>query len=239
MLSKNQQKNIRQLSRKKYRQESGLFVAEGEKLVHELLNSVWKADQIYSTEPLQQTPYTLVHLSEMKKISHLSSPSPILGVFHLPHYDSSAVNHQEFSLVLDNIADPGNLGTIIRLCDWFGVKNIFCSSNSVDCFNPKVVQSTMGSIARVRCHYVDLHTLIEDCDAKVFAATLDGSSHYKESFPSQGLLVMGSESHGISEALLEKIDHRITIPSFGGRGGAESLNVATATAILLGEIFRP
>lgn len=239
MLSKNQQKNIRQLSRKKYRQESGLFVAEGEKLVHELLNSGWKADQIYSTEPLHKTPHTLVHLSEMKKISHLSSASPILGVFHLPKYDSSVLDFREFSLVLDNIADPGNLGTIIRLCDWFGIKNLFCSSNSVDCFNPKVVQSTMGSIARVRCHYVDLLTLIDDCDAKVYAATLDGNSHYEESFPSQGLLVMGSESHGISGALLEKIDHRITIPSFDGQGGAESLNVASATAILLGEIFRP
>ena len=238
MLSKNQQKNIRQLSRKKHRQESGLFVAEGEKLVNDLLNSGWKADQIYSTEPIQQTHYTQVDFSEMKKISNLSSISPSLGVFRLPNYNSIAITHQEFSLVLDNISDPGNLGTIIRLCDWFGVKNLFCSTNSVDCFNPKVVQSTMGSIARVRCHYVDLHSLIDDCDAKVFAATLDGSSHYKESFPSQGLLVIGSESHGISEALLEKIDHRITIPSFGGRGGAQSLNVASATAILLGEIFR-
>jgi TrmH family RNA methyltransferase len=238
MLSKNQQKNIRQLSRKKHRQESGLFVAEGEKLVYDLLNSGWKADQIYSTEPIQQTPYTLISFSEMKKISHLSSASPILGVFYLPYYNSIEKTHKEFSLVLDNISDPGNLGTIIRLCDWFGIKNIFCSSNSVDCFNPKVVQSTMGSIARVRCHYVDLHTLIDDCDTKVFAATLDGSSHYRESFPSEGLLVMGSESHGISEALLEKIDHRITIPSFSRWGGAESLNVASATAILLSEIFR-
>ena len=131
------------------------------------------------------------------------------------------------------------MGTIIRLCDWFGIKNLYCSLNSVDCFNPKVVQSTMGSIARVRCHYVDILTLIENCENPVYAATLDGSSHYEESFPTQGLLVMGSESHGISDALLEKIDHRITIPSHNSGSGAESLNVAIASAILLGEIFRP
>ena len=239
MLSKNQLKNIRQLSRKKHRQESGLFVAEGEKLVLELLDSGWKADQIYTTMPIQKKNHIRIDSHVMKKISHLTSASTILGVFHLPQYDSNQIDQQEFSIVLDNVADPGNLGTIIRLCDWFGIKNLFCSANTVDCFNPKVVQSTMGSIARVRCHYVDILTLIDNCDAPVYAATLDGSSHYEESFPTQGLLVMGSESHGISDALLEKIDHRITIPSHNSGSGADSLNVAIASAILLGEIFRP
>lgn len=239
MLSKNQLKNIRQLSRKKYRQESGLFVAEGEKLVYELLGSGWKADRIYSTMVLPKTPHIKIDPSEMKQISHLASASPILGIFHLPKDDPPPTDHKGFSLVLDSISDPGNLGTIIRLCDWFGIKNLFCSTNTVDCFNPKVVQSTMGSIARVSCHYVDLLSLIENCSARLYAATLDGSPHYKESFPTDGLLVMGSESHGISNALLEKINNRITIPSQSDGSGAESLNVASATAILLGEIFRP
>ena len=238
MLSKNQQKLIRQLSQKKYRQQSGLFVAEGEKVVYELLDSGWRADQIYTTVPLQKTPHTLVDPSVIKKISHLSSSPPIIGVFHLPKYDNINTSHG-FSLALDSIADPGNLGTIIRLCDWFGIKNLFCSPNTVDCFNPKVVQSTMGSISRVQCHYVDLLSLIEQCDGKVYAASLNGSSHYQESFPSHGLLVMGSESHGISDKLLEKIENRITIPSYSVGRGAESLNVASATAILLSEIFRP
>ena len=239
MLSKNQLRNISKLSTKKNRQESGLFLAEGEKLVYELLDSGWKANNIFTTVPIQKINHIRIDSDQMKKISHLASASKILGVFHLPKYDSNHLDRQGFSLVLDNVADPGNMGTIIRLCDWFGIKNLFCSFNSVDCFNPKVVQSTMGSIARVRCHYVDILTLIENCETPVYAATLDGNSYYKESFPSHGLLVMGSESHGISDALLEKIDNRITIPSHNSGTGAESLNVAIASAILLGEIFRP
>lgn len=239
MLSKNQLKNIRKLTRKKYRQERGLFVAEGKKLVNELLDWGWKADQIYTTVPLPKTPHTIVDLSTLKKLSHMASSSPMLGIFHLPQYNNARIDSDGFSLILDGIADPGNLGTIIRLCDWFGIKNLFCSPNTVDCFNPKVIQSTMGSIARVRCHYIDLVSLIENCDSKVYAATLDGNSHYQESFSSNGLLVMGNESHGISDKLLKKIENRISIPSRNGDLGPESLNVASATAILLSEIFRP
>ena len=239
MLSKNQLRNISKLSTKKNRQESGLFLAEGEKLVYELLDSGWKANKIYTTVPIQKINHTRIDSNQMKKISHLASASKILGVFHIPKYDSNHKDHQGFSLVLDNVADPGNMGTIIRLCDWFGIKNLYCSLNSVDCFNPKVVQSTMGSIARVHCHYVDILRLIENSENPVYAATLDGNSYYKESFPTNGLLVMGSESHGISDALLEKIDNRITIPSHNSGAGVKSLNVAIASAILLGEIFRP
>ena len=239
MLSKNQQKLIRQLTRKKYRQETGLFVAEGEKLVNELLNSGWIADQIYTTVPLQKTPYTIVDPNVIKKISYLASSSPVLALFQLPEYNLDDIDIHGFSLVIDSISDPGNLGTIIRLCDWFGIKNIFCSPNTVDCFNPKVIQSTMGSIARVRCHYVDLLPVIENYDSMVYAATLDGNSHYQEFFTSNGLLVIGNESHGISDELLKKIENRVSIPSRPGNVGPESLNVATATAILLSEIFRP
>ena len=239
MLSKNQQKIIRQLSKKKHRKENGLFVAEGEKVVHELLTCGWKAEQIYSIDPIKNIPHTIVEPSELKKISNFSSVSPILGVFHLPDYDHNDNNDPGFSIALDNISDPGNLGTIIRLCDWFGIKKIFCSPNTVDCFNPKVVQSTMGSIARVQCHYVDLMELIENFHFEVYAAVLNGKSIYKESFSSNGLLLMGSESHGIGKSLLEKIKNQITIPNLSSNKGPESLNVSTATAIVLSEIFRP
>ena len=239
MLSKNQQKVIRRLSKKKFRQKSGLFVAEGEKLVYELLACGWKADQIYSINPLENVPHTLLKYSELKKISHLVSASPIIGIFHLPKNNHNNANEPGFSIALDNISDPGNLGTIIRLCDWFGIKNIYCSSNSVDCFNPKVVQSTMGSIARIHCHYVDLMELIENFDFDIYAATFGGKSIYRETFSPNGLLVMGSESHGIGKSLLEKINNQITIPSLSNTTGPESLNVATATAIVLSEIFRP
>ncbi|MDG1291068.1 MAG: RNA methyltransferase [Flavobacteriaceae bacterium] len=239
MLSKNQVKHIRQLSKKKYRQESRMFVAEGEKVVYELLDSGWKAEAIYAAREFKGIPHTMVHPSVLDKITHLSSASPLLGLFKIPQYDVPLDHKAGFSVALDSIADPGNLGTIIRLCHWFGIKDLFCSTNTVDCFNPKVIQSTMGSIARVRCHYLDLAPLVENYGSDVYATTLKGSSHYVQSFPSNGLLVMGSESHGISETLLKKIKKQITIPNLSQGTTAESLNVATATAILLNEIFRP
>ncbi len=239
MLSKNQVKHIRQLSKKKYRQEKGLFVAEGEKVVQELHVSGWKAVEIYATHSLKNISHTLVDQDTLDKMSNLASASPVLAIFHLPKYDTISLNPKGFSLALDSVADPGNLGTIIRLCDWFGIKDLFCSPNTVDCFNPKVVQSSMGSIVRVKCHYIDLASLIGVCDTEIYAATLEGNSHYEQSFPSNGLLVMGSESHGIDDNLLKKIKNHITIPAISEGTGAESLNVATATAILLNEIFRP
>jgi RNA methyltransferase, TrmH family len=239
MLSKNQLKHIRKLSKKKHRQEMGLFVAEGEKVVRELLDSGWKADEIYATHAPQDIPYTPIEQSLLNSISHLNTASPILAVFRIPKYDQTPTIGKHFSVALDNIADPGNLGTIIRLCDWFGIKDIFCSPNTVDCFNPKVVQSTMGSIARVQCHYTDLVSLVDHSETEVYAATLDGNSHYQQTFSSKGLLVMGSESHGIGDELLKKIRNRVTIPALSKDAGPESLNVANATAILLNEIFRP
>jgi len=239
MLSKNQVKHIRQLSKKKYRQETRMFVAEGEKVVRELLNSGWKAEAIYTSREFKDIPNTLVDPSVLDKISHLSSASPLLGLFNIPQYDAPLEYMAGFSLALDSIADPGNLGTIIRLCHWFGIKDIFCSPNTVDSFNPKVIQSTMGSIARVRCHYLDLVPLVENFGSEVYAATLTGNSHYEQSYPSNGLLVMGSESQGIGEALLKKIKKQITIPNLSQGTTPQSLNVATATAILLNEIFRP
>jgi len=237
MLSKNQQKHIRQLSKKKYRQETGLFVAEGEKTVFDLLDAGWKTDEIYATKGFKNIPYTKVDVVEMGKITHLSTPSPLLAVFYIPKYTSDLWIRGGFSLALDGVTDPGNLGTIIRLCDWFGVKNIFCSPNTVDCYNPKVIQSTMGSIARVTCQYTDLHQLVEHFGGEIFAATLDGISHYGQSFPTNGLLIMGSESHGIRKALESRVTEKITIPSVPN-SGAESLNVATATAIVLSEHAR-
>lgn len=239
MLSKNQQKLIRQLAQKKYRQQLGLFVAEGEKLVYELLQAGWKAQSVFTTVPFDPWEYTMVNPEQLNRATHLATASTVLGVFHLPEYPFDEPDLEAFSLVLDGIADPGNLGTIIRLCDWYGIRNIYCSSNTVDCFNPKVVQSTMGSIARVKCHYTDLEALVGRVRLPVFAAVLSGESHYKVPFPHAGLLVLGSESHGIRPELLQKNTNKITIkPRAQGEAHAESLNVATASAILLSEIFR-
>lgn len=239
MLSKNQRKHIRQLSQKKYRQQTGMFVAEGEKVVRELLDAGWNADSIYSSSPLKDISTTNVDQSELERISHFTSASRVLSIFHLPKIKTPKINYSQFSLVLEGVSDPGNLGTIIRLCDWYGIEDIYCSPNSVDCFNPKVVQSTMGSITRVSCHYLDLATLIDGFKGEVFAATLAGTAHYELTFPKSGLLVMGSESRGISSELLDKIENKVTIPRGMDGEGPESLNVANATAILLSEIFRP
>ena len=239
MLSKNEQKQIRLLGQKKHRLKSGLFIAEGDKVVRDLCGEGWKATIIFSSNPIDFAPYKLVDQNSLNKVSHLANASSVLAIFKIPQRPYPPMAGNAFSLALDSVSDPGNLGTIIRLCDWFGIKNLYCSPDSVDCFNPKVIQSTMGSIARVHCHYVDLNELLSNSSTTVYGATLDGKSHYEVPIRQSGILVMGSESHGISTGLLDKIDQCITIPSFAQGPHAESLNVATATAILLGEVFRP
>ena len=239
MLSKNEQKQIRLLGQKKHRSKLGFFIAEGEKIVQELVQEDFELDTIFSSKEIDFAPYRLIDQETLNKVSHLKAASSILAIFKIPGIISTEQVSDSFSLALDSVSDPGNLGTIIRLCDWFGIKNIYCSPDTVDCYNPKAIQSTMGSIARVNCHYVDLKNLIEQSKVPVYGATLDGSSHYDLSFGKKGILVMGSESHGISAQLLEKINQRVTIPANLPGKHAESLNVATATAILLAEISRP
>ena len=237
MLSKNELKQIRQLASKKYRSITGLFVAEGIKVVREFCDSGWKPQAVYSVNDLDFVSYTKVDQASLDKITHFSTASSVLAIFKLP--EQKEHSSDEFSVALDSISDPGNLGTIIRLCDWFGIKNIICSHDTVDCFNPKVVQSTMGSIARVKCYYCDLEAFLKNHAAPVYGACLEGTSFYTQDFDAKGVLVMGSESHGISPEIKKLLSEKITIPAASDGPHAESLNVAMATAIILGEIYRP
>ena len=237
MVSKNQRKQILQLKQKKYRLATGLFVAEGEKVVEELLSASWTCVSLFSIAPHFHPQSELVTVSEMKGITHFKSPSPVLGVFKLPF--SKKIIEENVTIAVDGINDPGNLGTIIRLCDWFGLSQLLCSKTSVDCFNPKVIQASMGSIVRVQCHYVeDLSEKLIELNKPIYGADLDGSSLYETNFETKASVVFGSESNGLSESVEQLLNHKVSIPNFKSGRGAESLNVAVAGAIFLSEIFR-
>lgn len=239
MVGKSQIKFIKSLQQKKYRNEHQLFVVEGKKTVQELMNSDFEVYKIYSTDLDFVEKYKsiseLIKLDDLKKISNLTTPNGYLGVFRMPK--SRKINFDDWIVVLDTISDPGNLGTIIRLCDWFGVKNIVCSTDTVDCYNPKVLQATMGSITRVQLSYLNLVDFLNSVKLPIYGALMDGLSVHKADFSNHGILVMGNEANGISDAILATITEKVTIKQFGQKT-TESLNVATATAILLHEIRR-
>ena len=240
MVSKNQIKLITSLQQKKYRNTNKLFFAEGVKVIQELLQSNFELEHLYSTvndfTEVSKAKKTLVDDNDLKKISALSTPNTCLAVFKIP----VEKNRIESGLILalDSIRDPGNLGTILRLCDWFGVDQLLCSKETVDIYNPKVVQATMGSIARVNVNYVDLNTFVAQTTLPVFGTFMGGENIYKTSLPQQGIIVMGNEANGISAALEKLIQNKLTIPRFGAIQKTESLNVATATAIVLSEFRR-
>ncbi len=233
-------KYIRSLQQKKYRTLHKRFVAEGFKTVKELLDSGWKPDVLLATEEgLSETlggPVEVIAERQMGQISALKNPNKVLGVFKMA--EPTEVTFTDWVLVLDRIRDPGNLGTIIRLCDWFGIPHLVCSPDSVDVFNPKVLQATMGSIARVNIVHRELNTFLESVPVPVFGAFMDGASIHETELPRCGVLLMGNEAHGIAEGLHSSIPNRLAIPQHGSPS-AESLNVATATAILLHEIRKP
>ncbi|AOW21644.1 TrmH family RNA methyltransferase [Urechidicola croceus] len=240
MLSKSQIKLITSLRQKKYRIQHNLFIAEGIKVVNELLNSNIKLETLYcTTDFLNDVLPNMVEIvteNELKKISGLKNPNQVLGLFKIP--TENEINYSEFTLALDDINDPGNLGTIIRLCDWFGIHQIVCSRNTVDCFNSKVVQSTMGSLSRISINYTDLKSFLANSDLPIYAAIMDGDNVYKTKLEKNAILVMGNEANGISQEILDLITNSIAIPRFGDMQQTESLNVATATAILLSEFNR-
>ena len=238
MVVKSQIKFIKNLQQKKYRNEHKLFVAEGIKLVRELLASDFEVYGIYTTDlGLLQDTDGVQHISEseLQKMSGLKSPNKILAVFHFPTERELEVT--DWVVVLDDVRDPGNLGTIIRLCDWFGIDQLVCSLNTVDCFNPKTLQATMGSVSRVNIIYTDVIQFLKKTSLPVYGAFMDGTTVYKEEFPKNGLLVMGNEANGVSAEVEALIAKKIAIPQFG-KSSTESLNVAMATAILLNEIRR-
>ncbi|WP_018909749.1 RNA methyltransferase [Prevotella veroralis] len=229
MISKNKIKLIRSLETKKGREKVGLFVAEGPKVVKDLLQAGFIAKEVFED------------IEDIKKISFLQHPQSMLGVFHLPTNRFKELSMNQLVLALDGVQDPGNLGTIIRVADWFGIKDIFCSLDTADCWNPKVVQATMGSIARVQLHYVDLNKMVESlpADYPIYATLLDGENIYKQELSHHGMIVMGNEGKGISPLLRTKINRKLYIPSYSSDGNtAESLNVAIATSIVCAEFRR-
>ncbi len=240
MVSKNQIKLINSLHQKKYRNTNKLFIVEGEKGIRELIGSSMKLYKLYTTEKglfeVPETHETEIDAATLKKISALKTPNKALALFYIP--ESKPLVYNEFSVVLDDIRDPGNLGTIIRLCDWFGVSQLICSLNTVDCYNPKVVQATMGSLSRVNIHYTDPHYFINKTELPVYGAVMNGKNIYEQILEQPSVLIMGNEANGISNALLKAVNKKITIPRFGRLKQTESLNVATATAILLSEFKR-
>ena len=239
MLSKSQIKLITSLKQKKYRQQYKLFVAEGKKTILELLQSNLKLHQLYTTTlefDVLDDLITQISDTELKKISFLKSPNTALAVFEIPN--ETSIDFSKLVVALDDVRDPGNLGTIIRLCDWFGVKDLICSYETVDCYNPKVIQASMGSITRVNVSYIDLKQVLQIQKTEVFGAFMDGENVYESKLSNSGILVLGNEANGISHDIESQVTKRISIPRFGELQATESLNVANATAILLSEFKR-
>ncbi|RZF62789.1 TrmH family RNA methyltransferase [Sphingobacterium corticibacterium] len=245
MLSKAQISLITSLQHKKFRKQHGLFIVEGVKSVLEFLSSDYQVHSLYTTAEArtkmgnlpQKLKCITITTAEIQKISVLTNPQGVLALVHLPTVESFdwALLRQQHNLLLDDIQDPGNLGTIIRTAEWFGINHIVCSMGTVDAFNPKVVQATMGSLARVKISYTPLAGFIDQSEMPTFGALLEGKSIYKTDFGNAGLIIMGNEGNGISDEIVEKIDHPITIPRIGQ---AESLNVAVASTIFCSEIAR-
>lgn len=235
MLSKNEVKYIQSLCHKKQRQEEGLFIAEGPKLINEILNSHYQVQQLYATPEWISKNKAIkqvleVTADELARISQLQTPNQVLALVKMKAAAEPDIKNQ-LALVLDGIQDPGNLGTIIRIADWFGITHIICSADTAELYNPKVIQATMGSFVRTHVWYVDLVTfLTQQKFATVYGTLLNGASIYQVEQPKAGLLIIGNEGKGIRDELMTFITHPITIPKIGG---AESLNAAVATGIVL------
>ena len=252
MLSKNQAKYIRSLTVAKFRKANGQFIAEGTKLVIELINSSLKVVTVFALPswiqehllPIEGRDFEIVEVTEreISMISSLTTPSAVLCIVKIPALIINPENiSQELVLMLDDIKDPGNMGTIIRTADWFGIKTIICSENCVDIYNPKVVQATMGSIARISIFYTQLFPFLANLPSGVivYGSMLDGDILIDKKLEKKGIIIIGNESRGISPELLPHITEKIKIPSFSDASGhAESLNASIATAIICYEFRR-
>lgn len=245
MLSKSQINLLKSLQQKKFRREQGLFIVEGHKSIIEFTNSAYPVEAVYYTSSFdskvlklsQKINYCEISVTELEKISSLKTPQDALAVVKIPHWP--VLQHEQlkgkFSLVLDGIQDPGNMGTIIRIADWFGIDHIICSEDTVDAYNPKVVQACMGSLARVKVHYTSLTEFLLKIKLPVFGALLDGANIYTTDFGKEGLIVMGNEGNGLRPEVQKMVNKAVTIPRIGR---AESLNVAIATALFCSETTR-
>lgn len=240
MVSKSQIKLITALHQKKYRQQQRRFIAEGVKVIGELLAAGWTLDHLYTTggdfASLSALERTVVSEADLQKMSALTTANTCLAVFHMT--DEKPADETGLVVALDDIRDPGNLGTIIRLCDWFGISQLVCSQETAERYNPKVVQATMGSMTRVAVNYVNLSEFLRQTKLPVFGTFMDGENIYRRELPANGIIVLGNEANGISTGVEALCSDRIAIPRFGEIQQTESLNVATATAIILSEFRR-
>lgn len=239
MLTNKHKKLVRSLAQKKQRDKQQAFIAEGPKVVAELLQAGFALQYLFCTDDslfTEQQPI-LVSQAELQALSQLTTANSCLAIFAIPQ--AKALPKSGLSVALDAIRDPGNLGTIIRLCDWFGISELICSQDCVDCYNPKVVQATMGSLARVNIHYTNLADYLSASTLPIYGAFMDGKSIYQEALAENAILVMGNEANGIRPETEVLINQRISIPRFGELQATESLNVASATAIILSEFRRP
>ena len=248
MISKPKIKLIASLSQKKFRDELGLFIAEGTKLVLDLApafrcvllvaNKEWLSEHtaIIADEVLE------VDDAELRKISNQKSPQGVLAVFEKAKYTFAMDDlNQKLSLALDDVQDPGNLGTILRIADWFGITDVFCSEHTADAYNPKTVQATMGALARVKVHFVNLPAFLKSCNGKlpIYGTFMDGENIYSKTLSQQGIIVMGNEGNGISAEIEKFVTERLLIPNYPiGQSTYESLNVLVATALVCGEFRR-
>ena len=236
MVTKNQINLIRKIKRKRTRREKKLFIVEGKKSIDEFLTSNYELYKIYSTHPNEFNSENIVNISssELSKLSSLKKPNKHIAIFH--HKDH-VLQKQNFYLLFDRINDPGNLGTIIRTCHWFGVDQIICSVDSVDCFNSKVVQSSMGSLSKVNVVYTDLIKFMKATNKKIIGTSLNSKSISDYSFQNfDGIIVFGSESNGISREIKKEINDYISIPRTVSNSSAESLNLSISVAIFLSKI---
>lgn len=239
MVSDKQIKIIKSLKLKKNRIKHNLFIAEGDKTILELITAGFNINSLYSiNRQIDGVKNSVIQLSkpELNKISNLSNPKNSLGVFEIPK--PKKINYNKLIIGLDNISDPGNLGTIIRLCDWFGVEDLICSFDTVDCYNPKVVQASMGSISRVNITYLDLQKTLENKSLKTYGTYMQGDSIFEIDEIKNGVILFGNEANGINPNLSKVIDKRLSIPRFGKLKKTESLNVANALSIVLSENSR-
>lgn len=239
MISKNRIRFIKSLEQKKIRQKEQLFIIEGEKMVLEAIQ--WIPKQIVSIYHTSDFEFNNDDLSfeieqiseqELKMISSLKTPNKTLAICKFLTLNPSI---SAFSIALDGIQDPGNLGTILRMADWFGISHVYCSNDTVDCYNSKVLQATMGAIFRVSVSYIDLHDFFSTNTKPIYGALLEGENLFNTQFEKEGIIFLGNEGNGIRESNKKNITYPITIPKYGE---AESLNVATAGAIILGSLFR-
>ena len=237
MITKNEIKFIRSLKIKKNRMKSKQFIVEGEKVVDELIDSSMELVKLYSTSSKYESledRYTNISKTNLSQISNLKTPNKVLAIFRIPTPEKIDFSSQ--IIALDNISDPGNLGTIIRLCDWFGIKDLLCNTESVDCYNSKVVQASMGSISRVNITYLDFNDLFSDKKLNAVTADLDGHPLNEFKFQKNQIVIFGNESMGISDEIKSMVKDRVTIPRYNSNLDVESINVANSVAIVLAEL---